>query len=1028
MIKLKENIFLIKSNPLILITLILIQIFLFSTCVQSKTYDPSLNWQVTESTHFLVIFPGESPLNQYYFDYSNTASNVLEIAEATYEQITPNFGEPFHKNRKIAIILEDFSDSVYGFATVLPHRLIRINLTAPNFKSFDTKFENWLKIVITHEYTHLAHFEMTAKTTSFLRFFLGQIIAPNALQPMWATEGMAIYYESQNSSGGRLQDTRYDMYLRSDFLKSEPIDLKLLQSSYLTSWPAGTAPYVYGQSLVHYIAAKFGEENLIKISEYFCAYPLLGMNWAIKKTLNIDQEQLYQEWQEEQFSHYQKQAEEVYQNSSLTASDQITNHKYWVDNPIWLTNTGNNSTSILYRVNNLELYPTIRSYSLNSKEESIIINRVNGHGFSYSLSPDNLFLLYTRLSQYEQYYQYSDIFLYSLQTGKQLKISDGMRIKDPSWNPDKSRNQVVAVINNAGTNNLVLFSVSQDLMKNLNTGSTAIPVDNYKEGDLLSFSDLIYLTDFKDGTQISHPVWSPDGSHIALSLWQNGYQDIYILALDKDNQIESSYAIAIDNYTDISPSWSADGKHLYFSSDRTGIYNLYAYSIEDKELFRMTNVLTGAFEPAVSPCNNYMAFIQYHPTGYELHLSKTEDLLWEPVDHTDTGDSSLYQTLQGENRDTENRPLYQNITKPYSPWDSILPTYWTPYLTLTRNDLYLGFSSIAQDYLQFYNLPFTIAKGLMSPAVYYDISLIDYANNNPIYSLSWQGETLLEDNRLNNFLDPESTTSRFQAKTTFHREGYTSQQDYGRFYNKNISFAFQNDLYSINSGDDNDNNNVYKNINSIIFSYNYNDTETYQSSISPETGYSLSLSYQHANHLIGSDDTFHKVLFDGRNYLPLSGKNQVLALRLVAGTATGELNKEELFYLGGNANNTSPSSVNRGSFPLRGFPSNAFSGNNLLSFSAEYRFPIKSVEKKIGFDWASVFLDRISGTLFLDAGNSWEGNFIPFDQNIHASAGAELHFKFKQARGTPLTLTIGAGKSLTGDSAFRFYFQTGISF
>jgi hypothetical protein len=983
---------------------------------KAKLYDPSLDWQVLESQHFSVVFPRESPIDTS-FEYQQIAINVARIAEETYQQITPYFGEPFKEEQKIAIILEDFSDSVYGFASTIPHRSIRINLTAPGFKNFDTKFENWLKILLVHEYTHLAHFDMTSKGTTFLRIFLGQIIAPNALQPMWATEGIAIYNESKWSTGGRLKDNRYDMYLRSDFLGSQPKSLELLRGSYLTSWPGGSIPYIYGQSLVHYIVQKYGEDKLIAISEKFCAHPLLGMNWAIEKVLGINQDKLYENWQDEQYQYYQQQVEEVHQFSELTPSEQITNHQYWVDDPLWLSTSDNSTASLLYKVSNTGLYPTIREYNPASKEENILIHRTTGHGTSYTLSSDRRYLLYTKLSQYQQYYHYHDLFLYQLESGKQMQVSEGMRIKDPSWHPHHSQNKIVAVVNDAGNNNLVLFSFEQKFLDIFHEKSVSQIENNASKTNLISFSNLTYLTDFTDGTQISQPVWSPSGNQIAFSLWQNGYQDIYIIELDKNNQILSTKAITQDKFTDISPNWSPDEQYLFFSSDRSGIFNLYAYNLENKHFYRLTNVLTGVFEPAISPDGKELAFIQYHASGYELHLADIDQLLWQPVDLN-----------HDETNQTENRPLFDSFEmKDYSPWDSLLPTYWTPYLTFTSNDLYLGFSSLAQDYLKFYNFPFKIAWGILNPSIYYDIQFINYAHK-PVFSLSWQGETLLEDRQMNHFFDPEYTTSRFQAKVNFHSEGYTSQQDSARFFNENISLGFQNDLYNFNVENNDNTDSSFKKVNSLILRYSYSDTESYSASISPEIGSSFSLSYQHANKILGSQLTFNKILFDGRKYFPLPGQNHVMALRLVAGISTEGLNEKEQFHLGGHSNSSAMSSIHTSSFPLRGFSSSSFSGNNLLCSSLDYRFPIKTVEEKIGFDWASIFLERISGSLFLDAGHAWEGNFTPFYHKINASVGAELHFKFNSAHNSPFTFIVGAGKPVTEPSQFRFYFQTGISF
>ncbi|GAI53527.1 unnamed protein product, partial [marine sediment metagenome] len=66
------------------------------------------------------------------------------------------------------------------------------------------------------------------------------------------------------------------------------------------------------------------------------------------------------------------------------------------------------------------------------------------------------------------------------------------------------------------------------------------------------------------------------------------------------------------------------------------IYNIFAFSLHDKKLYQITNVLGGAFQPAISHDGKQLAFISYHATGYELHLMKmdpnTDSNQWTEVE------------------------------------------------------------------------------------------------------------------------------------------------------------------------------------------------------------------------------------------------------------------------------------------------------------------------------------------------------------------------------------------------------------
>jgi hypothetical protein len=366
--------------------------------------------------------------------------------------------------QKIAIIMEDFSDYALGFASSFPHRVIRLSLTAPTAKSFDMKFKSWLKIVITHEYTHLAHFEMTAgPVTTALRALFGQILAPNALQPIWSIEGLAVYNETKFTTGGRGIDSRYDMYLRMAALEDRFNTLDQINGYYLTSWPDGTAPYIYGQSLIHFIAQKYGEDKVVAISEVFCEYPYLGFNYALKKATGLNLDALYQSWKDNLKEKYQIQAQKILSQKNLTPSQQLTKYHYWVDFPRWLSTPTPEGDKIAVRVSTPHSYPFIQiidplSSSLPLTPRSIknesLIKRTYGRDSSFSLSADGSKIIYAKLDYYEQFYKFYDLYLYDLKAEKEIRLSDGgLRTRDPSWSPDPDNPQIVAVINQSAIRN-----------------------------------------------------------------------------------------------------------------------------------------------------------------------------------------------------------------------------------------------------------------------------------------------------------------------------------------------------------------------------------------------------------------------------------------------------------------------------------------------------------------------------------------------------------------------------------------------
>ena len=1056
-----------KINFFIYIIIIIV-LLIYSPLVMSVEavrYDPGLEWQVLESPHFSVYFfklqDNEQNDDDDDFSYNNEqlAQEIADIAEETYRQVNAQLGPPKHHHlQKIAIIMEDFSDYALGSASFFPHRVIRLSLTAPTAKSFDMKFKSWLKIIITHEYTHLAHLGMTAGPTTALRALFGQILLPNALQPMWSIEGLAVYNETKFTAGGRGIDTLYDMYLRMAALENQFNTLDQISGYYLTTWPDGTAPYIYGQSLIHFIAQKYGEDKVIVLSKIFCEYPYLGFNYAVKRAIGLNLEELYQSWKDSLKEKYQLQAQKILSQRNLTPSRQLTKYDYWVDYPRWLSTPTPDGDKIAVRVSTPHSYPFIQIIDPLSpslpltprfiKNESLI-KRTYDRDSSFSFSADGSKIIYAKLDDYAQFYKFYDLYLYDLKAEKEIRFSEGLRARDPSWSPDPENPQIVVVINQSGTNNLALINLpSPNLLINEDQPT-------YK---LITKENIVYLTDFRDDTQLYQPSWSPDGRMIALSTWHKGYQDIYILNLDPNNIGNSTLQpIFQDKYIDLSPCWSPDGQYLFFSSDRTGIYNIFAFSLPDKKLYQITNVLGGAFQPAISPDGKQLAFIEYHATGYELHLMKMDPNLnsnpnadsnqWTEVEIECVEPPIMAVAAQQFNKDLNTSSNSKNNypIHPYHPLTSFWPpTYWIPAAQLTENDLRFGFSTELEDVLGFYSLPLSITYGILNNSLSYNFNYYNYSRF-PILNLYLSGNAILN--------SPTSWWEEGKSGVNiyFPFKGHTTSPTNSRPYRQIFSLGYQYEKFSSatsNASSLSDTDPDTQKITSLKLGYSYSDAEKYGFSISPEQGNSFSLSFEHADKALGGDYTFDKLIFDGRKFIPLPSLHQVLTLRLVAGTSSSSILESgldgEKFKLGGNYSADNLSNTEVSTFSLRGYKPATLEGNNLLLTSLEYRFPLANIEHSLKLGPLSIFLERLSGAFFFDIGNAWEStsssssNSININaenneinsiwQDFKSSIGAELKADFNYQYDTPFTIRLGAAKALTDPYGYDIYITLGSSF
>lgn len=605
---------------------------LFSSLVYAQKINPFYHWKVMETSHFIIIYPE---------GFEDIAEEASIIAEDVHESLS-KFIEPSSKD-KTAIILLDNSDFTNGLTNPLD-KSIRIWLTNPNELEIGSKFDSWLRLVITHEYMHILHLDQVRGINKDFRKFLGRIIIPNQFLPYWMIEGYTVYAETYYASGGRANDTLFDMYLREMYRNSKLLEPDQVCSyGSLDSWPLGSAVYLYGGSIFEYIAKKYGEDKLKKISELTSSYIpiLMGPDIAIKKVFGIDYRTLWNDWKNYVGSKYEKQIEDI-KREGVTNSERLTKWGYITFGPV----ASSDGTFILYYFSNPYYMPGLRLLELKTKQDTFLIK---GEIYGKSaISPDGRYAIYSKIDYTDIFNLYLDLYRLDLKTKSEKRLTKGLRAYNPIF-------------------------LSEDLLLFLrrNSGKVDIEMMDLNSGTISNFLS------FSRDTQIKSMSISPDRRFLTLSIWkEGGYQDIYLLDLEK----KTLKQITSDKATDGSPEFSKDGRYIIFSSDRSGIYNLYAYDIEDEKFYRITNLFGGAFEPTI--VKDKIIFIGYSYEGYDVYTIEYNPSIWKEVE------------IKREDTPKINKGVNISYTvKNYRSLDYILPKFWIP--------LPFGFFTYGQDCLEF---------------------------------------------------------------------------------------------------------------------------------------------------------------------------------------------------------------------------------------------------------------------------------------------------------------------------------------
>ncbi|MBT6619597.1 MAG: BamA/TamA family outer membrane protein [Gemmatimonadetes bacterium] len=616
---------------------------------------PELDWQVVETEHFRIL---------YHQGLEGAAARTAQIAEAAYDPITKLYG--YHPDDRVRIVLKDYDDYANG-AAFFYHDTIEIWTTALDH-DFDLRgTSDWLRNVITHEFTHIISLGTARKGSQrvpalYLQYFGYQreenrpdilIGYPDAIAsypimstvvPMWLAEGAA-QYMAEGAHQDRW-DANRDMVLRAQVLAGEQLPFD--QMGIFGKHGFGNE-YVYdhGYGLVRYIAETYGEQKIAELYRAASAWRSLEIDGAFDKALGKSVDELYDEWVVSMRAGYEAQVASL---GELNEGELVSDLGFSNLRP-QLSPDGKKLAYLSTRKRQYGPHMLVVR-DLETEEDEVVAFPVAASTVDWSA--DGQKLLFSRIDRADKYgSRQADIYEYDFtvdepgflhdmiwalpamvaatapETPRIKQLTHGLRALYPTYSPD---GEWIAFVKNKGSNN--------------NLGMMRA------DG-----SDLRYLTDFQDGTQVYTPRFSPDGKRLVFSISRQGQRDIAmvdlvgvavqagnrvtaaepkasvvqeglasegteVLAAEKVSLLGSSFkGVIATPGTDRDPVWSADGKQVVFSSDYSGIFNVYALDLGTQTLRQITNVIGGAFNPTVGSTGEIF-FASYTAKGFEIrHLS-----------------------------------------------------------------------------------------------------------------------------------------------------------------------------------------------------------------------------------------------------------------------------------------------------------------------------------------------------------------------------------------------------------------------
>ncbi|HEU5357760.1 MAG TPA: basic secretory protein-like protein, partial [Gemmatimonadales bacterium] len=543
--------------------------------VQYSTFD----FKIIETEHFDV----------YYYDSERAAAlDAARMAERSYARLSRILDHRFSERKPIILYASHsdfqqnnsvgYSEGIEGVTDALKQRNV---LPFPgSYKDFEH--------VLTHEMVHQFQYDTWSRGHSGGN--LGALLTLSP--PGWFVEGMAEYLSIGPS------DPATAMWLRDAALNGQ-----LPTIDQLTNDPR-IFPYRYGHALMAYIGERWGDEAIGTILKGTLSGSLEA---AFRRVTGEDFKRLSTEWHDAIQKRFLPEIADR-QKARAFAAEMLSQDKVGGTYHLAPSLSPDGRQVAFFSERNtffvdLWLADAVTGKVIRRLFKSTWSSNYETFRFIYSSvswSPDGKYLAFVAKRGPRDVLIILDVAQNREVRAIPVPLAAALT---PSWSPDGK--QLVFSGLDGGLSDL--FIVNAD-----GSGLRRLTSDKY--------ADL-------------EPVWSPDGTSIAFVTDRGPETDFrtltfgnYRIALYHLDSGTVEVLPHMDYGRNTSPQWSPDGHQLAFISDRTGVSDIYLYDLGERDLYRLTDLYTGAegitpISPALSwaPQADRLAFVYYEKGDFDVY-------------------------------------------------------------------------------------------------------------------------------------------------------------------------------------------------------------------------------------------------------------------------------------------------------------------------------------------------------------------------------------------------------------------------
>jgi len=530
-----------------------------------------LQWQQIETDKVNLIFPK---------GMNTQANRIVNLVHSLWENDSPSIG---NNHVKAPIILQPQTVLSNGFVTVAPFRS-EFFARAPQFDGTT----DWLDHLTIHEYQHIKQFNQSRQgITGLVRKILGDWAWGGMLGlaiPRWYFEGDAVIAETAftNSGRGRFPDftmeykSLLDIGIKYEYEKAAAGSFK----DYVPNW------YNLGYHLLSYGRQEYGAElwknataDAVRYKGLF--YPF---NKSIQKQTGRGIKQLYSEMMDDFERSYNQQKESMLTDESSLLIQKTkptvisySNPQFSEDGNLWIQEAG---------------YDRIRSFrqidlkgNFQEKKRSGFL--LDGAMSQNSVSAGKMCWAELAWDIRRRYRRFSEIVVIDLKTNQRKRLTKNQFDYSPSLNEEGDK--------------IVAIRVDENLVPR------------------------IIILDAVTG-QINKEILNPEAYQLTYCQWLNSENILIVTKANQENRIQKininsgDFEPLSESTADPISHLAVSGSKVYFSKPINDINQIFQLHLKSREILQLTHDKVGAYQPAISPDENKLAYSSFSHKGYDIRL------------------------------------------------------------------------------------------------------------------------------------------------------------------------------------------------------------------------------------------------------------------------------------------------------------------------------------------------------------------------------------------------------------------------